>query len=113
MLKRIWGYIKALFRSTAEKAMKPEIEIEQAIQEAKKQNQALREQAAKVIAHRAQLERKIEKAADTVGGAREMAKKALLKANDATTAGDAEGTDKWTRAAQSYEDQTEYIRHVA
>lgn len=101
MLKRIWGYIKALFRSTAEKAMNPEIEIEQAIQEAKRQNQALREQAAKVIAHRAQLERKIEKAADSVGEAREMAKKALIKANDATTAGDTEGAEKWTRAAQS------------
>jgi phage shock protein A len=101
MLKRIWGYLKALFRSTAEKAMNPEIEIEQAIQEAKRQNQALREQAAKVIAHRAQLERKIEKAADTVGEAREMAKKALIKANDATVAGDTEGNEKWTRAAQS------------
>lgn len=101
MLKRVWGYIKALFRTTAENAMKPEIEIEQAIQEAKKQNQALREQAAKVIAHRAQLERKIEKSADTVGETREMAKKALLKANDSTNAGDAEGTEKWTRAAQS------------
>jgi phage shock protein A len=101
MLKRIWGYIKALFRSTAEKAMNPEIEIEQAIQEAKAQNQKLREQAAKVIAHRAQLERKIEKAADGVGEAREMAKKALVKADEASKSGDAEGVEKWTRAAQS------------
>lgn len=101
MFKRIWGYIQALFRSTAEKAMNPEIEIEQAIQEARKQDQALRNQAAKVIAHRAQLERKLEKAADTVGEAREMAKKALLKAEEAKNAGDVEATEKWTRAAQS------------
>ena len=101
MLKRIWGYIKALFRRTAERAMNPEVEIEQAIQESRKQDQQLRNQAAKVIAHRAQLERKIEKAADTVGEAREMAKKALLRAEDAKTAADAEGVDKWTRAAQS------------
>ena len=97
MLKRIWGYIKALFRTTAERAMNPEIEIEQAIQESRKQDQALRNQAAKVIAHRAQLERKIEKAADTVGEAREMAKKALLRAEDGKNAGDTEAVEKWTR----------------
>lgn len=101
MFRRIWGYLKALFRSTAEKAMNPEIEIEQAIQEARKQDQALRNQAAKVIAHRAQLERRLEKSADDVGEAREMAKKALLKAEDAKNAGDAEAVEKWTRAAQS------------
>ncbi|MDH3499835.1 MAG: PspA/IM30 family protein [Acidimicrobiia bacterium] len=101
MLRRIWGYLKALFRSTAERAMNPEIEIEQAIQEARKQDQALRNQAAKVIAHRAQLERKLEKSADDVGEAREMAKKALLKAEEGKNAGDAEAVDKWTRAAQS------------
>lgn len=101
MLKRIWGYLKALFRTTAEKAMNPEIEIEQAIQDARKQDQALRNQAAKVIAHRAQLERKIEKYADDVGEAREMAKKALLRAEDGKKSGDTEAVEKWTRAAQS------------
>ena len=60
-LKRLWGYIKTLFRTTAERAMDPEIEIEQAIQEARQQDQKLRNQAAKVIAHRTQLEAKIEK----------------------------------------------------
>ena len=34
MFKRIWGYLKTLFRVKAEGAMNPEIEIEQAIQEA-------------------------------------------------------------------------------
>ena len=102
MFKRIWGYLKALFRTTAERAMNPEIEIEQAIQESRKQDQALRNQAAKVIrAHRAQLERKIEKAADTVGDSREMAKKALLRAEEAKNSGNTEGVEKWIRAAQS------------
>lgn len=101
MFKRLWGYIKALFRRTVEGAMDPEVEIEQAIQEARKQDQVLRNQAAKVIAHRTQLEAKIEQAADTVGEAREMAKKALLRAEDAKTKGDVEGLNKWTQAAQS------------
>lgn len=101
MLKRIWTYLKQLFRSTAESAMDPAVEVEMAITEAKRQDQALRNQAAKVIAHRTQLEQKLEKAADTLGEAREIAKQALLRADKAKAEGDTEGFDKWTRAAQS------------
>ncbi|MFP3914891.1 MAG: PspA/IM30 family protein [Actinomycetota bacterium] len=101
MLKRIWGYIKQLFRGFAESAMDPEVEIEQAISEARAADQRLRNQAAKVIAHRTQLESKIEQAASDVGEAREMAKQAILKAEEAKEAGDSAGVDKWTRAAES------------
>ena len=81
--------------------MNPEIEIEQAINEARKRDQELRNQAAKVVAHRTQIESKMEKAADDVGEAREMAKQSLMRAEQAKTSGDAEGVDKWTRTAQS------------
>jgi phage shock protein A len=100
-LKRLWGYIATLFRRTAEGAMNPEIEVEQAINEARKRDQELRNQAAKVVAHRTQIESKMENAADDVGEAREMAKQALLRAEKAKSAGDAEGVAKWTRTAQS------------
>jgi phage shock protein A len=99
-LKRLWGYIKALFRSKAEKMMDPEIEIEQAITEARRRDQELRTQAARVVAHRTQLESQIERAAEQAGEAREMAKQALLKAQQATAAGDAAEADKWTKTAQ-------------
>ena len=99
MFKRLWGYIKTLFRVKAERAMDPEIEIEQAIQEARKRDQELRNQAAKVVAHRHQLESKIERAADDAGEARELAKQALLKAQESTAGGDAAAADKWTKAA--------------
>ncbi len=97
--KRLWGYIKTLFRVKTEAAMDPEIEIEQAIHEAKQRDQDLRNQAAKVVAHRVQLESKIERTADDVGEARELAKQALLKAQESTTSGDSAGADKWTKAA--------------
>ncbi len=100
-LKRLWGYITTMFKGGAEKLMKPEVEIEQAINEAKKHDQDLRNQAAKVVAHRTQLESKMGNAADDVGEAREMAKQAIMKAEEAKTAGDAEGQAKWTKAAQS------------
>lgn len=101
MFRRLWGYIKALFRRAAEQAMDPEIEIEQAIQEARRRDQELRNQAAKVIAHRTQLESKLEDAADTVGEARETAKQALLRADGAQKEGDTEAVAKWTQAAQA------------
>lgn len=101
MLKRIWGYLKQLFRGAAESAMDPEVEIEQAISEARASDQRLRNQAAKVIAHRTQLESKIERAASELGTARETAKQALLKAEEAKNASDAAGVEKWTTAAQS------------
>lgn len=101
MLKRIWGYLKQLFRGAAESAMDPEVEIEQAISEARASDQRLRNQAAKVIAHRTQLESKIERAASELGTARETAKQALLKAEESKNASDAPGVEKWTTAAQS------------
>ena len=101
MFRRILGYLKQMFRSGAEKAMNPEIEIEQAITESKKRDQELRNQAAKVIAHRTQIEQKIEGAAKDVGEAREMAKSALMRAETAKNAGDTAEQSKWTQAAQS------------
>ena len=101
MFKRIWGYLRQLFRSSAERAMNPEIEIEQAITDARRRDQELRNQAARVIAHRTQIESKIEGAAKDVGEARETAKQALLRAEKGKTDGDAAAVEKWTQAAQS------------
>ncbi len=101
MIKRIIGYIRTWFRSKAEAAMDPEIEIEQAIDEARNQDQALRSQAAKVIAHRTKLEDRIERSADDVAEAREMAKQALLRAEKSKEEGDADGVSKWTNSASS------------
>jgi phage shock protein A len=81
--------------------MDPEIEIQSAIDEAKSRDQDLRNQAAKVIAHKTQLESQIERAADDVGEAKEMAKQALLKADEANKTGDEPSVTKWTQAAQS------------
>ena len=81
--------------------MDPEIEIEQAITDARKRDQELRNQAAKVIAHRTQLEQKIEQAASQVGEGRETAKQALIRADEAKKAGDEDGLRRWNQAAQS------------
>jgi len=101
MLRRLWAYIRSWFRSAAESAMDPEIEIQSAIDEARRRDQDLRNQAAKVIAHKTQIQGQIDRSADDVGEAKEMARQALLKADEAKKAGDGAGVTKWTRAAQS------------
>lgn len=101
MFRRWIAYIRSWFEQTSEEVMNPEIEIRAAIDEAKRRDQDLRNQAAKVIAHKTQLNSQIERAADSVGEAREMAKQALLKADEAKAAGDEAGVTKWTQAAQS------------
>ena len=101
MFKKWWLYIQSWFKSTSDAKMDPEIEINMAIDQAKKKNQDLRNQAANIVAHRTQLESKIEKAADQVGETREMAKQAILKAEESKAAGDTAGVAKWTNIAQA------------
>ncbi len=101
MFKKWWEYFKSWFKQSSDKMMDPEIEIQMAIDQAKKKNQELRNQAANIVAHRTQLEAKIEKAADQVGESREMAKQAILKAEEAKAAGDTAGVAKWTNIAQA------------
>jgi phage shock protein A len=101
MLRKWWEYIKAWFRGQSARVMDPEVEIQMAIDQAKAQDRNLRNQAANIVAHRTQLESKIEKEADTVGETREMAKQAIMKAEEAKSAGDAASVEKWTSTAQS------------
>ena len=101
MLRKWWEYIKAWLRGTSNRVMDPAVEMDMAIDQAKKQDRELRNQAANIVAHRTQLEGKIEKEADTVGETREMAKQAIMKAEEAKTAGDAAGVSKWTSTAQA------------
>lgn len=101
MFKRLMAYLRSWFKTTTEEMMDPEIEIQSAIDEAKRRDQDLRNQAAKVIAHKTQLESQIERAAESVGEAKEMAKQALLKAEEARGKGDEVAVGKWTHAAQS------------
>ena len=98
---RTWGYIKALVTGGVEKRMKPEVQIEQAMSEARKQDLELRNQAARVIAHRTELQMKLDRAIDDAADARAQAGQALKMADSATTAGDAAELDKWNRTAQA------------
>ena len=98
---KTWNYIKAWFTKKSNDVMDPEIEIEQAIQDAQKKDQQLRNQAAQVIAHRTQVAGELEDAAGDVAEAKELAKQALLKADASTKAGNAADAQKWNAAAST------------
>lgn len=95
-----FDYMRTWFGKKTDEMKDPEIEIEQAIQEAQRRDQELRNQAAKVIAHRSRLVQEVEEAADEVGEAKDLAKQALVRADAALQAGNAAEADKWNRAAQ-------------
>lgn len=100
-MRRLWEYIKSWFRIRTEAIKDPEVELEQAITAARKRDQELRNQAARVIAHRTRLEQEIEQAAEDSAEAKEMAKQALLKSDSALKSGNADQGAKWTQAAQT------------
>jgi phage shock protein A len=54
-----------------------------------------------VIAHRTQVAGEVEDAAGELARARELAKQALLKADEATKAGNSDDAARWTRSAQA------------
>jgi phage shock protein A len=100
-MRKLWNYIKAWFGKKTEDAKDPEIEIEQAIDEAQARDRELRNQAAKVVAHRTRTAAELEDAGEDAAKARELAKQALLKADAAATSGNADEAARWTQAAQT------------
>ncbi|HET6834465.1 MAG TPA: PspA/IM30 family protein [Acidimicrobiales bacterium] len=101
MLRRWWNYMKTWFGVKSKEAMDPQIEIEAAINEARENDQQLRNEAAKVIAHRTRVADEVEDMAKEVGEAKELARQALLKSDAAMKAGNTADGEKWNAAAQS------------
>jgi phage shock protein A len=98
---RLWGYIKALVTGGVESRMRPEVQIEQALAEARRQDLELRNQAARVIAHRTEVQMKLDRAIEESAESRAHAAQALKNADAATRSNDAGEVDKWTRTAQA------------
>lgn len=100
-MRKFWNYIKTWFGVKSEQIKDPEIEIEQAIGEARERDRELRNQAAKVIAHRTKLADDLEDASAESAEAKALAKQALVKADEATKAGNAAEAARWNQAAQA------------
>ncbi|AYF74850.1 PspA/IM30 family protein [Nocardia yunnanensis] len=99
---KAWKYLMALFDSKIEEHADPKVQIQQAIEEAQRQHQALSQQAASVIGNQRQLEMKLNRQLDEVEKLNANARQAVMLADQAGTAGDTEKAIQYTNAAEAF-----------
>src|SRR5512142_1416435 len=100
-----WRYLMALFGAKIDEYADPKVQIQQAIEEAQRQHQALVQQAAAVIGNQRQLEMKLSRQMSEVEKLQASARQALVLADKATAEGDAEGAAKYENTAQVFATQ--------
>ena len=84
-----WKYLMALFSSKIDEKADPKVQIQQAIEDAQRQHQALVQQAAAVIGNQRQLEMKLSRQLTEVETLTSNARQALVLSQKARTDGDA------------------------
>src|SRR5690242_21848747 len=83
-----WRYFLALFGAKIDEYADPKVQIQQAIEDAQRQHQALVQQAAAVIGNQRQLEMKLSRQMSEVEKLQGMAREALVLADRARGGGD-------------------------
>src|SRR5881392_386548 len=90
VLRRAWRYLVAALGGKLDDLADPKVQVEQAIEEAERQHQALTQQAAAVIGNQRQLEMKLARQMDEVERLQASARQALVLADEAKKSGDTE-----------------------
>ena len=83
-----WKYLMALFGAKIDEHADPKVQIQQAIEDAQRQHQALVQQAAAVIGNQRQLEMKLSRQMSEVEQLQASARQALVLADQARAEGD-------------------------
>ena len=96
-----WRYVMALFGAKIDEYADPKVQIQQAIEDAQRQHQALVQQAAAVIGNQRQLEMKLSRQMSEVEKLQGMARQALVLADRARAAGDEAEAQKYEQTAQT------------
>src|SRR3954464_13859407 len=102
---KAWKYLMALFSSKVDEYADPKVQIQQAIEEAQRQHQALSQQAAAVIGNQRQMEMKLNRQLGEVEKLQASARQALLLADEAREKGDDAKATQFEQAAQSFATQ--------
>src|SRR5947208_7518903 len=97
---KAWKYMMALFSSKVDEYADPKVQIQQAIEEAQQQHQALSQQAASVIGNQRQLEMKLNRQLGEVEKLQESARRSLILADEARAKGDTATAQKYEETAQ-------------
>jgi phage shock protein A len=102
VVRKMYRYLSASANRKLDERADPRVQIEQAIDEARKQHQALVQQAAAVVGNQRQLEMRMARQIDDVRNATESARQALRLADDARLRGDAAKADRYEQTAQTF-----------
>ncbi len=96
-----WKYLMALFGAKIDEHADPKVQIQQAIEEAQRQHQALVQQAAAVIGNQRQLEMKLSRQMSEVERLQGNARQALVLADQARAKGDEAEATRYEQSAQT------------
>src|SRR5829696_4817680 len=99
---KAWRYLMALFSSKVDQYADPKVQIQQAIEEAQRQHQALTQQAAQVIGNQRQLEMRLNRQLADIEKLQVNVRQALTLADQATSAGDAAKATEYNNAAEAF-----------
>ena len=102
---KAWKYLMALFSSKVDEYADPKVQIQQAIEDAQRQHQALSQQAAAVIGNQRQLEMKLNRQLGEIEKLQASARQALVLADRQRAAGDEAGAQRYEETAQVYATQ--------
>jgi phage shock protein A len=108
---RGWKYLLALLSGKLDEHADPKIQIQQAIEEAQRQHQALTQQAAAVIGNQRQLEMKLARQMSEVEKLQGSARQALVLADQKRAAGDEAEAQKYEQTAQAFATQLVAAEH--
>ncbi len=100
-----WRYLMALFGAKIDEYADPKVQIQQAIEDAQRQHQALVQQAAAVIGNQRQLEMKLSRTMDEVQKLQASARQALVLTDKARAAGNEEEATRYETTAQTFATQ--------
>jgi phage shock protein A len=100
-----WRYVMALFGAKIDEYADPKVQIQQAIEDAQRQHQALSQQAASVIGNQRQLEMKLNRQLADIEKLQASARQALVMADDARSRGDEEGAQRYEQSAEAFASQ--------
>jgi phage shock protein A len=102
---KAWKYLMAAFGARIDEYADPKVQIQQAIEEAQRQHQALTQQAAAVIGNQRQLEMKLSRQMSEVEKLQASARQALVLADSARASGDIAKATQYEQTAQTFATQ--------
>jgi phage shock protein A len=102
LLRRAWRYLAAALSGKLDELSDPKIQIEQAIEEAKRQHALLSQQAAAVIGNERELQLKLTRSLEETEKLQANARQALLLADQARKAGDERKTASYEDSARAF-----------